>query len=159
MKYREVSHAERLFEILSNPNFTYISVKPKTLEEEIEYIQKAEKGRQENSEHHFTVFLDSEIVWAFWIKIDDSRKHVWKIWCYIDEKYWWKWIANFATRWCLDFMKNELKLHLCEILAHPDNSWSQALMIKNGFTKVWTMKDYYSINWEFQPRDIFYKIL
>ncbi|EKE29640.1 MAG: N-acetyltransferase [uncultured bacterium (gcode 4)] len=159
MKYRSISDAERLFEILSNPNFTYISIKPKTLEEEIEYIKEAERLRLENKEHHFTVFLDWEIVWAFWIKIDSARNHVWRIWCYIDEKHWWKWIANFATRWCLDFMKNELGLHLCEIIAHPENIWSQTLMGKLWFTKVGTMKDYYIINWKFQDRDLFNKIL
>jgi RimJ/RimL family protein N-acetyltransferase len=102
---------------------------------------------------------DWEIVWAFWIKIDKSRSHVWKIWWYVDEKYWWKWIADFATKWCLDFMKNELHLHLCEVIAHPDNTWSQILMKKNSFVKVWTIKDYYIIEWKYQDRDIFYKIL
>lgn len=56
--YQEISHAKRLFEILSNPNFLYFSGRPKSLEEEINYMKDSELKRKENSAHNFTIFLD-----------------------------------------------------------------------------------------------------
>jgi hypothetical protein len=56
--YQDVAHAEKLFEILSNEKFIYISVKPKNLQEEIDFLNSTYKKRAENKEHHFTVVLD-----------------------------------------------------------------------------------------------------
>jgi hypothetical protein len=56
--YQDLSHANKLYEILSNPNFNYLSVKPKSLQEEVDFLRETERKRIENIEHNFTILSD-----------------------------------------------------------------------------------------------------
>src|SRR5680860_224834 len=98
IRYQEISDAKRFYEILSNPNFIYFTVKPKSIEDEEKWLKDNPKRRENNSEWNYTVLYDDQIIGTVGIKINPHRKYIGEIGYFLDENFWGKGITTEAVR-------------------------------------------------------------
>jgi len=140
LRHQKVFDAKRFFEILNNPNFTYFSAKPKTIEEEKVFIRKNFKKQCANSEHNFTILFDGDIVGGCGFKIDLHRPHIGEIGYFVDEAFWGRGIAPAAVRLLEVIGFGKLGLGRIEIRMNPLNKASERVAIKSGYLKEGVMK-------------------
>ena len=62
IRLQDIKDAKRFYEILNNPNFIYFPVKPKTIEEEIEFLKLNKKRIEENTQWNYTILKDDEVI-------------------------------------------------------------------------------------------------
>jgi ribosomal-protein-alanine N-acetyltransferase len=140
LRHQKVFDAKRFFEILNSPNFTYFTVKPKTIEEEKVFIRKNFKKQCANFEHNFTILLDGAIVGACGFKVDQHRPHIAEIGYFVDEAYWGRGIAPAAVKLLEEIGFGKLGLGRIEIWMNPLNRASERVAIKSGYLKEGLMK-------------------
>ena len=137
---QRLSDAKRFFEILSNPNFTYFSAKPKSVEEQKSYLRLNKDKLRNKSGFHFSIMYNEKIIGAIGIKIDLHRAYIGEIGYFIDEKYWRRGIATEAVQKMEEFIYANLKLHRIEIRMAKANKASQKVAIKCGYKKEGLLK-------------------
>ncbi|MDX9970398.1 MAG: GNAT family N-acetyltransferase [Candidatus Gracilibacteria bacterium] len=140
LRPQKISDAKRFFEILNNPNFTYFSVKPKSLEEEKNWLADNPKRIKENTERNFTIMFNGKIVGAIGVKINFHRKYIGEIGYFLDETYWGKGITTQAVKLIEYICFNKLSLKRLEILMQPENIASEKVAIKNNYLKEGLLK-------------------
>jgi len=162
LRLQEISDAKRFYEILSNPNFTYFSANPKSVEDEENWLKDSYKYLIDGSQYNFTNLYDNEIVGSVGVKINIHRKHIGEIWYFIDEKYRGKNIATEAVKLLEEKCFSELKLKRIEIVMQPENIGSEKVAIKAGYTKEGLLKKVVETkerNWEYKDVYIYAKVL
>lgn len=87
LRLQEVSDAERFFNILSNPNFIYFDVNPKTLEDEIAWLEQNTKRQKDNTQWNYAILYNNKVVGAIGVQINYHRKYIGEIGYFLDEKY------------------------------------------------------------------------
>ena len=70
IRNQRVSDAKRFFDILSNPNFVYFPVKPKSVQDEIDFLKLNVQKRKNKSEFNFSILYKDEHVGAIGIRVD-----------------------------------------------------------------------------------------
>ncbi|MBU0618721.1 GNAT family N-acetyltransferase [Patescibacteria group bacterium] len=135
LRLQRVSDAKRFFEILNSPNFTYFNVKPKSIEDEKNWLKQNSKRRKNNTEWNYTILFDDEIVGAIGIKIDYHRNYIGEIGYFVDDKFWGKGIATKAVKLAENICFKQLNLKRIQIIVHPKNKASKKVAIKNKYLK------------------------
>jgi ribosomal-protein-alanine N-acetyltransferase len=158
LRYYKISDAKRFFEILNNPNFIYFSAKPKTIEEEIEFIEKSQKQIETNFSYGFTILYNGLIVGGCGIKINQHRPYIGEIGYFLDESYWNKGIVTRAVKMLEDIGFNELELKRIEIMMNPKNIASEKVAIKCGYNKEGTMNKVIKYLDEYQDAHLYAKL-
>lgn len=137
---QEVKDAKRLYEILSNPNFTYFSSTPKTLKDEVKYLRDSLKELKKGTLYNYVILLNGDVVGGIGVKINPHRKHIGEIGYFIEEKHWGKGIANKAVKLLEKKCFGELKLKRLEVMMQPKNKSSEKVAIKAGYKKEGLLK-------------------
>ncbi len=140
-RYQEPEDAERFFEILSSPNFTYFTSQPKTVQEEKERLEKNTLRREKNTEWNFTILYGNEVIWGIGVKINYHRNYIGEIGYFLDETYWGKGIITKAVQRIEEFCRDTLHLSRVEIIMQPENYASEKIAIKNGYEKEGILKN------------------
>lgn len=140
IKPQKVSEAKRFYEILSNPNFVFLRVRMKNVNDEIKWMKQNAKKRRKNIEHNYTIFFGKEIVGGIGMKINQHRKYVGEIGYFIDEKHWGMGIATAAVKQLEKIGFSKLKLKRIEIIMNTRHPASEKVAIKCGYKKEGTMK-------------------
>ena len=135
IRYQKLSDAKKFFEILNNPNFIYFSSKPKSVEDEKEWLKQNAKKKKNNVEHNFTILYNNKLAGGAGIKIDQNNKHIGEIGYFVDKKFWGKGIANKTVKLLEKFAFKKLGIKRIEILMYPKNKASQKVAIKAGYRK------------------------
>lgn len=135
LRLQQVSDARRFYEILTNPNFIYFSLPPKSIKAEQEWITKSVANRKNNTEWNYTILYNKEVIGAIGIKINYHRKYIGEIGFFVDQKYWGKGIASQAVKLIEKICLNKFKLTRLEIVMQPENTASEKVAIKNGYQK------------------------
>lgn len=135
MRYQRLSDAKRFYQILNNDKFIYFGIRPKTIEEEKEFLKKNKDKIKNNFEHNFTILYNKIIVGGCGIKINQHRKFIGEIGYFIDEKFWNKGIATIAVEIIERIGFEKLGLKRIEILMNPKNKASEKVAIKAGYKK------------------------
>jgi ribosomal-protein-alanine N-acetyltransferase len=130
---QRVSDAKRFFKILSNPNFLYLPAKPKTLEEEKEFLRLNSEKRKNRTEFNFSIIYNGKHVGAIGIRVDQFRTYIGEIGFFVDEKYWGKGIATQALKELEEFIIEKTNLKRIEIRMAKKNMASQRIAIKCGY--------------------------
>lgn len=159
LRIQKITDAKKFFKILNNPNFVYFNSKPKTIQEEIEFIKKNTDKRKKNFEHNYTILYDNEIVGACGIKINQHRKYIGEIGYFLDENYWNKGIATKTVKLLEDIGFYKLGLKRFEILMMLKNIASQKVAIKSGYKKEGIMRKVLQNNKKFEDCYLYAKIL
>ncbi|MBN1850371.1 MAG: GNAT family N-acetyltransferase [Deltaproteobacteria bacterium] len=141
LRPQRVSDAKRFFEILSNPSFTYFPAKPKSIEEEKNFLRLNREKRNNKTEFNFSIILNGEHVGAIGLRIEPSRPYLGEIGYFIDERYWGKGITTEALIQLEKFIQEELDLHRLEIRMAKENKASQRIAIKGGYKKEGIMRE------------------
>jgi len=140
LRLQKVSDAKRFYEILNNPNFIYLEVRPKSLADERKWLRGNAKRQKNNTNWNYTIIYGMKIVGGIGIKINYHRKYTGEIGYFIDEKYWGKGITSRAVKLAEDLGFKRLKLKRIEILMQPKNVASERVAIKNGYRKEGMMR-------------------
>jgi ribosomal-protein-alanine N-acetyltransferase len=140
IRYQRVSDAKRFFEILSSPNFEYLSVSVKSLEEEKAFLRKNREKRKNNSEHNYAILYDDKVVGAIGLRINMHRGHVSEVGYFVDENYWGKGIATKALKLIERKAFREFEIYRIQAVIHPKNKASVRVAVKCGYSKEGLMK-------------------
>ncbi|MBN2040066.1 MAG: GNAT family N-acetyltransferase [Spirochaetes bacterium] len=138
---QRVSDANRFYEILSSPNFIYFSAKPKSIEDEKNFLKLNPQKRREKSEFNFSIIYNNINVVAVGVRIIQGRAYTGEIGYFIDEQYWGKGIATDAVLRLEEFIKSKLKLHRLEIFMAKGNKASRRIAIKCGYQREGLLKE------------------
>ena len=87
LRYQQVKDAQRFYEIMNSPNFTFIAAQPKSVADEEEWLKQNPKRRRNNTEWNYAVLYDNKVIGSVGIKIDCHRPHIGEIGYFIDEAY------------------------------------------------------------------------
>lgn len=140
IRFPKTGDAKRLYEILSNPNFIYFNVHPKTVLEEKKWILTTTRKRKDNFEWNYIITYGKEIVGAIGVKINQHRQYIGEIGYFIDENYWGMGIASRAVKLVEKQSFSKLGLKRIEILMRPENKASEKVAIKNNYKKEGLLK-------------------
>lgn len=140
IRFPKTGDAKRLYEILSNPNFIYFNVRPKTVLEEKKWILTTSQKRKDNFEWDYVISYDKKVVGAIGIKINQHRQYIGEIGYFIDENYWGMGIASRAVKLVEKQGFSKLGLKRIEILMQPENKASEKVAIKNNYKKEGILK-------------------
>ena len=132
---QRVGDAKRFFEILSNPKFSYFPAKPKTIEEEKEFLRLNAEKRKANAEYNFSILYNDIHVGGIGVRIDPFRSHVGEVGFFIDEKYWKRGIASIALKLLEEYIKSNLNISRLEIRTAKQNKAVQKIAINTGYKK------------------------
>lgn len=135
IRLQELGDAKRLYEILSNPNFTYFSSTPQSVKDEIKWLKNSFKELQKGISYNYAITLDGELVGGIGVKIFHHRKYIGEIGYFLEEKHWGKGIMVQAVKLLEEKCFNELGLTRLEAIMQPKNKASESVVIKSGFKK------------------------
>jgi ribosomal-protein-alanine N-acetyltransferase len=135
LRLQKVSDAERFFNILNNPNFIYFDVRPKTIEDEIAWLEQNAQRQKDNTQWNYTILYNEEIVGAIGVQINYHRQYIGEIGYFLDEKYWNMGIGTKAVELMEDICRNKLNLTRIEISMMIDHIASEIVAIKNNYVK------------------------
>lgn len=140
LRLQKITDAKRFYEILSNSNFTYFYVQPKSVKDEKVWLKENPKRRKNNTEWNFTILYNKKVVGAIGVKINYHRKYIGEIGYFLDETYWNKGIVSKAVKLVEDICFNKLSLSRIEIVMQPQNKGSEKVAIKNKYLKEGLLK-------------------
>lgn len=137
---QRVSDAKRFYEILKNPNFTFLRTKVGSVADEVKFLRKNTKKRRKNIEYNYTIIFDENIVGGCGIKINQNRKFIGEIGYFVDEEYWGKGIAVRAVKKLEKLGFQKLKLKRIEIIMDVRHKASEKVAIKRRYKKEGVMR-------------------
>lgn len=140
LRLQKTSDAKRFYEILSNSNFKYFEVQPKSIEDERNWLKENPERRKKNTEWNYTILHNKKVVGAIGVKINYHRNYIGEIGYFLDEKYWRKGIVSEAVKLIEGICFNELRLSRIEIVVQPENKASEKVAIKNKYLKEGLLK-------------------
>lgn len=140
IRLQKTSDAKRFYEILSNPNFIYLSAKPKSIEDEENWLKGNSMRIKENTEWNYTILYNKYIVGAIGVKINIHRIYIGELGYFLDERFWGQGIVSQAVKLIEDICFNKLKLTRLEIVMRPENKGSEKVAIKNKYFKEGLLK-------------------
>ncbi len=98
LRPQKFSDAERYFEILSSPRFTYFPVVMKSVMQEREWLRKSLKGRKKGQNANFAIVHAGRVVGAIGYHRAGMHAHVAEIGYFLDETCWGKGLVVKAVR-------------------------------------------------------------
>ena len=158
LRYQRVSDAERFFEILNNPNFTYFKTCPPDIEAEKEFLKQNSNKRKNNIEYNYSIIFNGKLVGGCGIKIRRFRPFIGEMGYFLDEDYWGKGIITKAVKILENIGFEKLGLMRIEILMDPRNIDSEKIAIKCGYNKEGTLKNSIKNGNEFSDAHIYAKV-
>jgi [ribosomal protein S5]-alanine N-acetyltransferase len=140
IRYQRVNDAKKFYEILSNPNFIFLTAKPKNVEDEKEWLRENAKRKKNNLKWNYTILYNNKIVGGIGIRINYHRKYIGEVGYFLDENYWRKGITTQAVKLVENEGFKKLGLTRIEILMQPKNKASERVAIKCGYKKEGLLK-------------------
>jgi len=135
LRNQRVSDAKRFFQILSNPNFIYFPAKPKSIEDEKNFLKQNKLKRKNKAEFNYAITYKDNLVGAIGIRIDQFRPYIGELGYFVDEKYWGKGIAAEAVKLAEKIGFGKLGLKRIEIMMIRKNKASENVAAKCGYKK------------------------
>ncbi|MBI5580713.1 MAG: GNAT family N-acetyltransferase [Deltaproteobacteria bacterium] len=132
---QRVSDARKFLEILLHPKFIYFPAKPKSVEQEKEFLRLNAEKRRKRVEFNFSVIMGGRLVGGIGIKVDQQRRYIGEIGYFIDHSCWGKGLATAAVRLAERYAFSQLKLKRLEIVTHIRNIASQKVAEKCRYRK------------------------
>jgi len=158
IREQKVSDAPRFFEILSSPNFIHFSAKPKSLEEEIKFLEQNILKKENNQEYNFAILFNNILVGGIGLKIDQKRSYIAEAGYFIDENYWGNNIASSALKLLEAFAFDKHLVKRIELKIVTLNRSSEKVAIKCGYDKEGTAKQMLLINDKYYDCYLYAKI-
>lgn len=134
-RYQQVGDARRFVEILNNPSFIWFPAKPKSIEEEKEFLRKSIITTRNGSEVNYSILLGGKVAGAAGLKIDPQRPYLGEIGYFVDEAYWGRGIACRAVKWIEKIAFEEKGIVRIEILMAKKNKASARVAEKCGYKR------------------------
>ena len=132
---QRISDAKRYFEILSSPNFHYLPAKPKTLEEERQFLRLNSEKRRNGTEFNFSIIYNGRHVGAIGVRLDTFRPYIGEIGFFVDEQHWGRSITTEALKKLEKFIIEKTDITRIEIRMAKQNKSSQRVAVKGGYKK------------------------
>ena len=142
IRYQRPGDAKRFFEIATNPNFIYLDIKVKSLDDEIKWLKANPQKRKANIAWNYTILSGGKVVGAIGLRINQIRKHIGEIGYFVDEKYWGQGIATKAVKLIEKEGFRKIGLSRIEILMRPENKASEKVAKKSGYQKEGLLRKY-----------------
>ncbi|MDP6544270.1 MAG: GNAT family N-acetyltransferase [Phycisphaerae bacterium] len=135
IRHQQVSDAKRFYEILNHPDFIYFPAKPKSIEQERQFLRTNKKMRQDNVCHNYSVLLHDEVVGTIGIKISPHYPKSCEVGYFVDRAFWGKGIASAALKLVEEVCFNELRMHRIELFTLKQNKASIRVAEKCAYRK------------------------
>lgn len=130
---QRISDAKRFFEIIKSPNFHYIPISIKSVEEEKKFLRLNRDKRRKHLEYNFSIIYDGTLVGAIGVRLLTGFPYVGEVGYLVDEPYWGRGIAPRALKLIEAFAFQKLRLIRLEILIATPNTRSVTVAVKDGF--------------------------
>lgn len=136
VRKQAIEDAADLFRIL-NQGFVYFDVQPKTIDEEIEWLEQVDDRWENKIEYDFSIIFDGKVIGGLGFKMNIHRPHITEIGMFIDKDYQNKGIAGIAEQLALQYLleKEKVEIIRLESIIKIDNEPSLNAAIKAGFKK------------------------
>ncbi|MDD2681070.1 MAG: GNAT family N-acetyltransferase [Patescibacteria group bacterium] len=159
IRYQRLSDAKRFFEIINNPNFIYLDIRVKSIEDERLFLSKNKERRKSNFAYNYTITLNKKVVGSIGIKINQHRPYIGEIGYFIDEAYWGQGITTKAVKLVEEIGFKKLNLKRIEVIMDPKNKASEKVAIKNNYKKEGLMKKFIIKENSYQDALLYAKVL
>lgn len=136
----QIGDAEDLYKILSNPNFTYFKSSPKSLADEIRYINECIENFKNGTFYNYAIVLNGEVIGGIGVKVFTHRNYIGELGYFLEERHWGKGIISQALKTMEDICFEFIGLTRLEIIMQPKNTSSERVAIKNGYEKEGLLK-------------------
>ena len=156
---QRLSDAKRFFDIFSNPKFLYLPAKPKTLDEEREFLRLNSQKRKTKTEFNFSILCNGKHVGAIGVRVDQFRPYIGEVGFFIDEKYWEKGITTQALGKLEEFIIEKTNLSRIEMRMAKENKASQRIAIKCGYEKEGILRQMLLVEDKYYDCYLYSKIL
>lgn len=133
-RYVQVGDAQRMIEIMGNPNFIYFPHPPTTIKAEKEFLRKAIAQRKQGQRFAYSILLDGRVIGSVGMYIL-HRRHCAEVGYFVDEAYWGRGIACAAVRFVESIAFNEHGIVRIELNMMKQNKASERVAIKCGYRK------------------------
>ncbi len=138
---QKIGEAARYYEILSNSNFEYFSVKPNSVEEEKRFLRLNRVNQEKKAEFNYSIFYNDLHVGAVGVRIHPVYSYIGEVGCFVDERYWNKGIASAAVKKIEEFIFDKLSIKRLEMIIATPNKASEKVALKNGYKREGTMRE------------------
>ncbi len=132
IRLQEIGDAQRLFEILSNPNFNFFQLKIPSVEAEIEFIKNSYANFGKSC-YNFVIVYDNIVVGA--IGVHYNSNGIGEIGYFVDEQYWSCGFATEALKLIEQKCFKDFSLTRLILLIEVGNIGSERVAIKSGYEK------------------------
>lgn len=156
---QRLSDAKRFFEILSNPKFLYLPAKPKTLDEEREFLRLNSQKRKAKTEFNFSILYSGKHVGAVGVRVSQFRPYIGEVGFFLDERYWGNGIATHALRKLEEFIIEKTNLSRIEMRMAIENKASERVAIKCGYEKEGILRQMLIVEDKYYDCYLYSKIL
>jgi len=158
LRPQRVSDASRFVQMLNHPDFIYFPVKPKSIEEEQDFLSKSSQKRKAGTEYNFSILCRRKLVGAVGLKVDQHRQHIGEIGYFVDRSHWGQGIAPAAVRLIEDFAFLRLGIRRLEIVTLRANKASQRVAEKCGYRREGTQRGKLLHNGEYCDASLYAKV-
>ncbi|MFT4343865.1 MAG: GNAT family N-acetyltransferase [Candidatus Woesearchaeota archaeon] len=158
LRRHKLSDAKRFYEILTNPNFTYFSPKPKSVEEEYAFLKKLKGKWKEGIQRDYAIIHNTKVIGGCGLKFDIHRKFCAEVGYFVDEAYWGNGIAGKVVS-LLEKEAKKLGIKRMTLITHTKNRASIRVAEKAGYKREGKMKDAIEHKKGFHDAYLFAKIL
>jgi [ribosomal protein S5]-alanine N-acetyltransferase len=135
LRYQEITDAKEFYKILNNPKFLYFSAKPKSIEDEENFLKLNQQKRIDRKEFNYSIIYKNELIGAIGLCIDQNRNYIAEVGYFIDEKYWNKGFVYEAMLLIEKIAFKDIGIKRIEIIMITENKASEKIAIKCGYEK------------------------
>ena len=148
LRPQAVEDAEKLYEILTHAEFPPFP-KPLTLDDERMVIRQNTLKRKRGLEYTYVIVEDGKVVGGCGIKIDQYHRFIGELGYFVAREEWGRGVATEAVRQLEKAGFEKLGLKRIEIRTPLNNSRSEKVATKTGYTKEGVMRKAIKINGTF----------
>jgi RimJ/RimL family protein N-acetyltransferase len=160
IRRQKVSDAKRFYEILTNPNFIYFPIKPRSIKDEIDFLKQTRSNWQIGKNFNFSILFKKAVVGAIGVRINSIRPYICEIGYFVDEKYWNIGIASKALQLLNKFIVSKIpNIKRIELMTASRNTGSQKVATKNGYKKEGTLRSHLLVNGKYYNSYLYSKIV
>jgi RimJ/RimL family protein N-acetyltransferase len=141
LRVTSVVDAPRFFEMISSEKYMYFWWNMSSIDDAYDYLLRQQERNLlwGKTEDMYSILFDGKVIGSVWVIRMQHRKHVWEIGYFVDDAYWWKWIATQAVHMIEKIAFEDLWFQRLVIILKPINVASERVAIKAGYTNEWLL--------------------
>ncbi|MFP4416818.1 MAG: GNAT family N-acetyltransferase [Chitinivibrionales bacterium] len=137
---QRITDAEAFFRILSDPGFSYFPAKPRSIEEEKDFLRQNSRKRKEQSEYNFTILYEDAVAGGIGFRRNPGFPYVAEAGYFVQKNLWGKGIATAALLQLERHAFNKCGIVRLELTMAVPNEGSRRVAEKAGYCGEGTLR-------------------